>query len=182
MNHVMIDLETLGTTADAVIMSIGAVKFDPHSSDLDDDVGFYASISVESNLEKRRRIDEDTLIWWLGQEPAAQAVFREPKQTLGNALESLSDWVGPSPDDIFIWSNGADFDIPMLAHAFRSFDWIPPWYKYGARCFRTMKNLPAAKRVPKAPNAAKHNAFSDAVAQARTLQAIYAQLAKEKVS
>lgn len=177
MQHVMIDLETLGTTADAVIMSIGAVKFDPDSYDIDD-AGFYASVSVESNLEKHRRIDEDTLIWWLGQEPAAQAVFREPKQSLGDALESLSEWFARD-DYYFVWSNGADFDIPMLAHAYRSFDWVPPWARFGTRCFRTMKNLPAAKRAAKAPNAAKHNAFSDAVAQAKTLQAIYAQIKKE---
>lgn len=178
MQHVMIDLETLGTTADAVIMSIGAVKFDPDSNAVDD-AGFYASVSVESNLEKRRRIDEDTLIWWLKQDAAAQAVFHEPKQSLGDALEALSEWF--VREDYCVWSNGADFDTPMLAHAYRSFDWAPPWQFWNARCFRTMKNLPAAKRAAKAPNTAKHNAFSDAVAQAKTLQAIYAQIKKETV-
>ncbi|NQW82286.1 MAG: 3'-5' exoribonuclease, partial [Polaromonas sp.] len=62
----MVDLETLGTVADAVILSIGAVKFDLDSDAIDDD-GFYASISIESNQETGRRIQEDTLIWWMGQ-------------------------------------------------------------------------------------------------------------------
>ena len=29
LNHIMMDMETLGTLADAPIMSIGAVRFDP---------------------------------------------------------------------------------------------------------------------------------------------------------
>ena len=66
MKHVMLDTETLGTTADAVIMSIGAVKFDLDSTAISDG-GFYASITVESNLSLGRRIQEDTLIWWMNQ-------------------------------------------------------------------------------------------------------------------
>lgn len=63
MSDIMVDLETLGTTADAVILSIGAVKFDLVSGQIDDE-GFYASISVESSLNRKRRISEDTLLWW----------------------------------------------------------------------------------------------------------------------
>ena len=32
MIHAMIDLETLSTNPDAVILTIGGVKFDPHTS------------------------------------------------------------------------------------------------------------------------------------------------------
>lgn len=174
MKHVMIDLETLATTADAVIMSIGAVRFDLDSTKLGED-GFYASVSIESNLEKRRRIDEDTLVWWMKQDAAAQHVFHEPKQALGDALESLSVWVGD--DDSFVWSNGADFDLPMLAHAYRSFDWLPPWKFWNSRCFRTFKGLSCAGQAMKIPgNKAKHNALADAVYQARCAQAIQAVL------
>ena len=83
MKHVMIDLETLGTKADSVIISIGAVKFDLDSEQMDDN-GFYASVSIDSNLERGRKIDEDTLLWWLQQSTDAQAVFHEPKQPLGH--------------------------------------------------------------------------------------------------
>ena len=170
MQHVMLDLETLATTADAAIMSIGAVKFDLESDALDD-AGFYASISVVSNTDKGRRIDEETLIWWVQQEKAAQAVFTEPKQALSAALEDLSDWF--DREDLFVWSCGADFDLPMLAHAYRQHDWLPPWKFWNARCYRTMKSLfPGAK----AQKGVKHNALDDAITQAKHLQAIYAQL------
>ena len=168
----MVDLETLGTTADAVIMSIGAVRFDPDTDALDMENAFYASVSIESNHEgARRHISEDTLLWWLKQSPQAQAVFHEPKDTLRSALESLSDWI--STDDNHMWSNGADFDLPMLAHAYKQFGQEPPWKFWNNRCYRTMKGMPFAKRAGKIEVGVKHNAVTDAYNQARHLQAIY---------
>lgn len=173
MKHIMLDTETLGTTADACILSIGAVKFDLES-DAIDDAGFYASISIDSNLEYRRRIQEDTLIWWMKQGPEAQGVFHESKQTLGNALDELSDWIGDG--DYKVWSNGADFDLPMLAHAYTQHGKEIPWKFWNSTCFRTYKGLPGAKLIRPASMGVKHNALSDAHQQARTAQAIYAAL------
>lgn len=163
----MIDNETLATTADAVILSIGAVRFDLASGQIDDE-GFYVSISVDSNMELGRRISEDTLLWWLKQPAAAQQVFFEPKETLPDALEKLSDWIGT--DDHEIWSNGADFDIPMLAHAYTQVGMEIPWKFWNARCFRSWKSLPGAKNIKFPPTQGiKHNALVDARNQAAML-------------
>lgn len=172
MKHIMFDNETLATAADAVIMSIGAVRFDLDTGEIDD-VGFYSSISVESNLELKRRISEETLIWWMGQDIAAKAVFREKKQTLRAALEDLTDWIGP--DDCQVWSNGADFDLPMLAHAMTQVGMEIPWKYYNSNCFRTYKKLPGAKNI-RIPAVAKHNALADAHNQVETLIAIHKAL------
>lgn len=165
----MLDLETLGTVADAVICSIGAVKFDINSDALDDN-GFYASVSIDSNLEAKRRIQEDTLIWWTKQSASAQTVFHEPKEHLRAALINLSDWVGDG--DFEVWSNGADFDLPMLSHAFTQQGIETPWKFWNSRCFRTYKNLPHARQAKFVASGIKHNAMSDALNQARHLQAI----------
>ena len=53
--HIMIDTETLDIGPDAVILSLGAVKFDLDSDEIDDQ-GFYASVSLDSNLDAGRRI------------------------------------------------------------------------------------------------------------------------------
>src|SRR5574343_1475003 len=106
MKHIMVDLETLGTTASSVILSVGAVKFDLASDQIDDN-GFYASISSESNLDYGRRIQEDTLLWWLKQEAAAQNVFHEATTPLSAAMIEFSDRIGA--DDTLVWSTGADF-------------------------------------------------------------------------
>lgn len=172
MKHIMIDLETLGTRADSVILSLGAVKFDLTSGKIDDK-GFYASISIDSNQELGRRIQEDTLLWWLKQEIAAQSVFHEDKTTLSQALEDFSDWVGN--DDHEVWSNGADFDIPMLAHAYAQIQMEAPWKFWASNCFRTYKKLPGAKALAGAVpfSGVKHNALADAFHQAQVAQAIY---------
>lgn len=172
MRHVMIDLETLDTTAGAVIMSIGAVKFDLNS-DAMDDKAFYASVSIESNLAVGRTINERTLLWWLKQSPAAQAVFHEPKQSLSGALDELSSWFDKST---YVWSKGADFDLPILAHAYRGQGWETPWEFYNTRCVRTIADLPNAKNVVVAPNPLKHNALQDAISQVRLVQAIQKKL------
>lgn len=173
MKHCMVDNETLDTTATAVIISIGAVKFDLDSNDLDND-GFYASISINDQLAMGRTISESTLVWWMGQEKAAQQVFVEPKQSLESALVSLSDWL--SHNKRFMWSNGADFDLPMLAHAYASYGMTVPWEFWNSRCVRTYRSLPGAKSVPKVEPLVAHNALHDAVAQARHMQRIQAML------
>lgn len=175
----MIDLETLGTTASAVILSIGAVKFNLDNSDIDDN-GFYASATIESNLDLGRRVQEDTLLWWLKQPAAAQQVFHEAKVPLPEALIDLSDWIGA--DDYFVWSNGADFDLPMLAHAFSQVGVEVPWKFWNSRCFRTYKNLPGAKNIRVDALGVKHNALSDAYQQAQTVQAIQKALFPQTVT
>lgn len=168
MKHVMIDLETLATTADAVVVSLGAVKFDNKKID---NRGFYTPISVESNLTYGRRISEDTLAWWMKQSDAARAVFNEPNETLESALDQLVSWIGK--DDPIIWSNGASFDIPILEHAFAQVGITVPWKFWNSRCYRTIKGLAKAKQIKYAGPAVKHNALSDAYAQAQHLQLIW---------
>lgn len=172
--NVMIDAETLATTADAVILSIGAVKFDLAKGRVHNDDGFYCSISVESNLDLKRRISEDTLIWWMKQPAEAQVVFHEPKETLAQALLEFSDWL--ATDDYVVWSNGADFDIPMLQHAYTQLQMETPWKFWNSRCFRTLKNLPGAKNISVPPSGIKHNALADAYNQAQMAVAIYQKI------
>ena len=178
LNHVSVDLETLGTVADAVILSIGAVRFDPDSNQIDD-AGFYRSISIDSNLDHKRRVQEDTLIWWMKQPAAAQKVFHEPKEILETALCDFSDWLGD--DKSFMWSNGADFDLPMLAHAFTQCTVTIPWKFWNSRCLRTLKNLPGAKNVTVPRMGTHHNALQDAIYQAQLIQAIFAAMNGKKV-
>ena len=173
MNHLMIDVETLGTAADAVILSVGAVKFDLLSDQFDEE-GFYGSISIDSNLEAGRRINEDTLLWWLKQPAAAQAVFHENKLPLEQTLIDLSDWLGDS--NWKVWSKGPSFDISMIEHAYKQFGMVPPWDFWNARCVRTYMDLPGAKGISAPDEGIKHNALSDACQQAKTVQAIHKKI------
>jgi Mesyanzhinovviridae exonuclease len=78
-NHVMLDLETLGTEAGCVVVAIGAVAFDPmgayvHPPDMTNlqSDEFYAVIDIQSCLDAGLRINGNTLYWWLQQSPDAR--------------------------------------------------------------------------------------------------------------
>lgn len=164
---VMIDLETLGTQADAVIVSIGAVKFTPDG--YIDDAAFYAVCEIGSQPE--RHISGDTLGWWMNQSDEARRVFNDPnKIPLRVALEHLYAWV--NDDSLLLWSNGADFDIPIIEHAARIHQFPPLVRFFNHRCYRTLKDI--FKEVPKPPfEGTQHNALMDAIHQARHVQAIH---------
>lgn len=175
----MIDLETLGTSADAVIMSIGAVKFDLAKGVIDD-AGFYASISIDSNLELGRGISESTVIWWMQQAKDAQAVFHEPKLHLREGLEQFTEWLGSNKHNV--WGNGPTFDLGKLAHAFKQVGWDHPWEFWNERCVRTYRALPGAKAIPKVTPTIAHHGMWDAHAQAQHIinihQALFCGAAK----
>lgn len=188
MSHdIMIDLETLATTPDAAIISIGAVRFDLDGGLVFDGTDgikcdyFYTTVHVDS---QNRHISTDTIAWWMGQTKAAQSVFSDPKKCgLEPALMDLADWI---KDGLFtavkplVWSNGADFDLPMLAHAYKQAGLKLPWEPYAARCYRTYKNLPDARTIKGERPGSHHNALDDAIYQARHLCAIHAALFGKK--
>lgn len=174
-NNVMIDIETLNTSADAVIMSIGGVKF---SFDEDYTETFYTSISIESNLRHQRTISESTLKWWMRQSEKAKEVFFEPKAELAEALQAFSKWLFNKYEG-GVWSNGAAFDIPILEHAYRQLDLSIPWHYYKVRCMRTYRNLPGAESIATPDYGVAHNALDDAIQQVNTLRLIHNKLFTE---
>lgn len=166
MQHIMIDLETLGTAADAVILSIGAVRFDPFTSAIGDT--FYIPISIDSNLNAGRRIQEDTLKWWMAQSPEARAIFKEKGVELAEALQQLNTFIR---DNDQVWGNGAAFDITLLDTAYQGMQWFTPWKFWNVRCYRTLKALPGMPKLEDRVGV-HHNALDDAISQAKHLQQI----------
>lgn len=168
MNNVMIDIETLGTMANSVILSIGAVRFD--ESGLGEE--FYTNVDIDSCLERGLAVEGRTILWWMGQSDAARAALGYNEQSLPSALLGLAnafDW-----RDALVWCNGLSFDLPILDSAYRACGMRPPWAYYNGRDYRTVKyELPREdfKAIEVTPNIG-HNALEDAKAQALTLLAI----------
>lgn len=170
--HIMIDLETLGTTADAAILSIGAVRFDLETGMLDEN--FYRVVSFES--QPKRVLSRDTLAWWMKQSAEAALVLtHQPKFSLEDALRDFAAWVRDM-GSVCAWSNGADFDLPMLTHAFDQCGIKQPWPVYNGRCYRTYKNLPGARDVKVIRAGEHHNALDDAIYQAEHVCKIHQAL------
>ena len=170
---VMIDMETLGTSPDSVILAIGACRFNAWKEDEIDDDGFYCVLDINSQTSAGRHIDENTLRWWLTQSNEAQKVFFEPnKESLDDALQHFIDW--NDKREMHPWSMGADFDLPMLGHAMHTRGFEIPWQFWNSNCVRTYKKLPGAAEVFAATErlGTHHNALHDAIHQARAVQRI----------
>ncbi len=163
MKNVMIDLETLGTSCDSVILSLGAVAFDETIED-----SFYRKINLQSCTDLGLKIDTDTVLWWLGQnELARKEIFEGNKDfpTLSCALLQFSAWL-VDKENVKIWGNGSNFDNTILANAYRVCGLEIPWKFWNDRCYRTMKNI---RKIELERTEVKHDALEDATYQARHL-------------
>lgn len=170
--HLMIDLETHALTADSVILSIGAVKFNERTIC---DQAFYRNISIESQPD--RYSDPETVAWWKTQPEEARATLAQDQCSIADAVLALSNFYTREEwENTKVWSNGASFDIPILNHAFAKLGMMPvPWRFWNESCYRTMKNRPWAKDIPFMIPEIRHHALYDAIAQATHLQTIWAR-------
>lgn len=183
MNHIMLDLETLDTKTSAVVLSIGAVAFDPYSKDLG--TTFYVEMTEDTAAQQARgrTISGDTVTWWMQQNVLARRLFASPpsegveRVTTVEALARFATFIGAHGDDkALIWGNGADFDNIILGSLYEDLGYRKPWSYGRNRCFRTMKNIPHAPGL-QLREGVHHNALDDAVTQAKHLQEINAWLA-----
>jgi len=168
-NHIMIDIETMGQSADSAIVAIGAVAFD--ECGLGEDL--YLRISLEE-AAKYGKIDASTVLWWLKQEDAAREEItkkgtfdpKEASYVLSHFIRGNSDEDG----NVCIWGNGADFDNVILANWYKVLDKPVPWMFWENRCYRTIKSL--NRDIEMKREGTHHNALDDARSQAKHLIAI----------
>lgn len=126
---IIIDIETIGTQKDCVILSIGAVCFDPLDQDaklVDDDGSylaptFYQEIIVGTQVG--RVIDPGTKEWWNHSTRVQEYTRLTTSKTaihLVDALSKLLDFMKANLDfdKSCAWGNAPDFDIGILSNAF----------------------------------------------------------------
>lgn len=158
--HLMIDLETLGKTSDAVILSIGAVAFD-----MDGTIGpdFEMFPKVDEQFANRK-IEWSNIQWWMGQEQMARSAIADAYRSLSleGCLVGLFDFCKDNLDEHFkVWSNGASFDIAMMNHAYAQCGMETPWtYRNQLDC-RTMVYLSKISTKKFESSGIKHNALDD---------------------
>lgn len=174
-NNIMVDLETLGMSPGAIILSIGAVTFDPIAKTVDTDAGFYTVLSWKDGEALGMKRHKSTEEWWGKQSAEARKVLHhshKSKVTVKKGLEDFNAWIGQqaSPNSVLMWGNGSDFDNALLAVAYELADVPIGWKFWNSRCFRTLKAVGEA-HVGKIDLPLRegtfHNALDDAIHQAR---------------
>ena len=168
--HLMIDLETLATTPNAAILTIGACKFDPYGTDVHST--YYERIVLETQESYGRVINEETLSWWSQQDKQIQEdAFGEgtDRIDLRDAMKKLYTFGLGTTN---VWSHGAIFDVVIIEDICRSFQQAVTWKFWEVRDTRTLFDLAdVSVRIE-----GKHNALTDAVAQAQAVQQSYQKL------
>ena len=167
MSNLMIDIETLATTPDALILTIAAQSFDPFGQGYLDR-HYYARITIES--QEDRAINEETIKWWATQPEAQAEAFNETDRVdLDTALDDLYRLAWQHD---LIWAQGPTFDINILEHAYRSRSHKQPWQYYKIRDSRTLMSM--WTDCPKPP--ASHHALEDCRRQIDLVQLTLKQL------
>lgn len=172
MSVCMLDIETLSTKPNAVVLTIGAVKFNPFTLE-SPGPGIYMKPDVDQQLADGRDASETTMAWWM-------------KQSNTSRFEAFSDDNRISLDDVHrqlnkflvgvdvIWAQGAVFDIMILENLYSQYQWSTPWNYWQIRDSRT---LFAVHGDPRDKNAEDlHNALADCISQAKAVQKIYRSL------
>lgn len=171
LTDLMIDLETLATSTDAAILTIGAVRFDPFGKDVEEPAmkSLYIKVDLDSCDELGLVTNDDTIAWWANQSKEAQEeAFGEGDRIhIRDAFDQLYKF---SFGCKRVWSNGSIFDVMICEHIFRKIGKAIPWQFWQIRDVRTIFDIGIN---PQRPPVLKHHALEDAWNQAVGVQNVY---------
>ena len=168
--HIVVDLETLSTQPNALVLSIGAVALSKFGIPVQSS-NFHIVLKQEE--QSTRHISQSTVEWWDKQSTEAQQASYKPTEyayPVGEALWLFSDWVQyiADPKQVLLWGNGCGFDNVILASLFDDWHCERPWSFWNDRDMRTVTGLmPVLKMLPF--EGTKHHALHDAKHEAAQL-------------
>lgn len=171
--HAMIDLETLDTKPGCTILTLGAVKFNPKSSD-EPHSELYFKLDLDEQDKLGRTVSDSTIEWWGKQDPKIQeeAFDEKGRVSVDEVLTAITKWmVGVD----VLWGHGYGFDITILEDLYRSVGKPIPWNFWQVRDSRTLFAC-LDKDPRKAIQQDLHNALADSYFQAKCVQIAYNDL------
>lgn len=179
--NMAVGIETLSKRSTAAIIGIAARVFDPNGGCVEgEDKDFHVAIDATSCAMLGMDFDPDTVYWWSRKSDEQKKQF-ELTESIKNALSHLSLFIediklANDADEVIIWCQGTDFDIPILRNAFVCVnndreEKTLPWKYSNVRDSRTyiLENIrlmyPNCEEpysvIPKRPDWNKHDALSD---------------------
>lgn len=154
--ELMFDLETLDTKPSAVVLSVGAViwkmvdGFHPAVMEWEPVERFYRVIDIQGQLDKKRTVSQDTLLWWLQQDPTArEEAFAPVRKPALLVLDEFRYWAAQYKINAF-WASPATFDFPIWEDFAMTFSKHVPWtyrQKYDVRTVVREANYSAKDHV-----------------------------------
>lgn len=177
----MLDIETLSTAQDALVLSVGAVLFDPYGAP----GSIIETMHVPLVLDQKGSMTNlDTVMWWFGQTEAAKAMVQlrkdvalhTPRQMFTAMADMLARNTPASGRRVTkVWGNSVSFDCTILRRLAEREGIDVPWGFRDENCYRTwfaeFKCLDIYVEAA-AEIFVAHDALADAKYQAATLQTI----------
>lgn len=159
----MLDIETLGTDSNAVVVSISAVQFDLRTGEIGD--SYEQAIDLKAQVENGGVLEPDTIEWWMSQSKDAQdELSRLKKNPLYMVLYSFNEFC-ISRECNALWGNGATFDNVIVRNLYRrsgaAFD-LP---FYADRDVRTLVDLAGVNHREYEFHGIKHRGIDDCMHQ-----------------
>ena len=166
----MVDLETMAASPNAVVLTLGAVHFNPWGNGYGDKL--YFRINIDDQDKFNREVDPNTLEWWSKQDPIVmeEAFSDADRIPLTDAIDRFHKFAWGC--DTF-WSHGATFDLVIIESIYKQLGRPVPWQFWQLRDTRTLFDLGFDPEMPKG---GKHDALQDAIRQAVGVQNIYAKM------
>jgi hypothetical protein len=154
LGHLMVDLETMSSDSNAVIIGVAAVEFDLKTGQTGRT--FYETSSIQSCLDIGLTVTGKTIAWWLLQNEIARKQASEAKSNISDVLSKFRFFLAElNTHTTQIWGNSARFDLGILEDAYKKLKQDIPWNFRNERDVRTLVSF--------APDI-KANAINDGVA------------------
>lgn len=133
------DFETVAVTANAAPMQLAAVAWDRTAKSHPRIIlrEFHSGIDLRSCVVNGYDFDQETLAWWMKQkEDVKVQVISERTDWVGGVIDSFLEFISDlkkefDTDTVYLWCQGADFDLPILKNICRKENLsLPIHHKY----------------------------------------------------
>lgn len=184
---ISLDIETLSTNKNAVVLTIGATTI---SLDGSPEKTFYLRLDAQEQIDMGRHVSVSTIRWWTHQSPDAQrAAFDGVTVKAATALELLTAWLSEEGNPP-IYTNGPAFDAAILESLSEDLKMRAPWSHVRNRDLRTVEESILlspdellherfyARKDRVYSNMVAHNALDDAKAQGEIVRFWMSELKK----
>ena len=174
--HLMLDIETLGTKPGCIVLTLGAAKFDPLTGALGST--FYEAINFKSSVLAGLKCEPNTYAWWQKQSAESRKAAFAGETELRDAMSRFAKWAHTGGEPQHWWSQGSDFDFPILEAAFRAVNMQAPWRYWAKRDTRTAYAIAGfdSKEADKTRQGTYHNALDDSLHQIKCVHASYVKI------
>jgi exodeoxyribonuclease VIII len=168
MRDIMLDIETLSTENNALMVSISAIEFCLETGEIGNTFECY--IDVLEQAINGADISKDTLKWWSEQSKEAKDLLT--KRKTGSIVKALNDFnsfaqsVNYDIKNIRLWGNGSSFDNVILRNAYKRHNInlvLPFWCDTDMRTLVSFVDSKVLKEIKF--EGTKHHGLSDCAHQ-----------------